>query len=175
MHDLSSDDESSRSEEEDSLEQESGHESQSGSEDEFDDIDDAEPDAPRVAQWVDEEELDEISADDTDDEIPEDDLGEVDDARLVRFECVLLHDSPTYSTFQEADLHSLSFGALRKAHKTLSLARAETDSEEDDDSDGSEPDEETFSAPTSWLDKGKAKEDPKRQKKDIPKRKNKHA
>ena len=76
---------------------------------------------------------------------------------------------------QEADLHSLSFGVLRKAQKALSKAQAATDSEDDGDyADEVGPDEEESVAPTPRIDKSKEKEESK-QKKEIPRRKNKHA
>ncbi|KAI0724625.1 hypothetical protein C8T65DRAFT_704438 [Cerioporus squamosus] len=121
----------------------------SGSEVGEDELDaDAEPDAPRVAQWVDEEELDNLS--DEEESTTEED---VDNSRL------------------EADLQSLPFGALRKAHQALAKAQAVSDSEEEDES---EPEEET-SAPIARPEKGKEREEPTREKKVIPKRKHKHA
>ncbi|RDX55784.1 DUF947-domain-containing protein [Lentinus brumalis] len=109
---------------------------------------DAEPDAARVAQWVDEEELDNLSGEE---ESTEDE--DVDNSRL------------------ELDLQSLPFGALRKAHKALAKAQAVSDSEEEDDS---EPEEAT-SAPIPRSEKGKEREEPVREKKVLPKRKHKHA
>lgn len=49
-----------------------------------------------------------------------------------------------------------------------------SDFEEDDPSDMSEPEEESHPA-KHRLDKSKAKEESSRQKKEVPKRKNKHA
>ena len=62
---------------------------------------------------------------------------------------------------QEADLHSLSFGVLRKAQKALSKAQAATDSEDDGDyADEVGPDEEESVAPTPRIDKGKGRAEP---------------
>ena len=103
VQELNSDEGSSGSGDDESFDQESGIESRSDLEDEFDDIDDAEPDAPRVAQWVDEEELDGISAEDSEEDVTGDELDEVDGTRLVCFECrsfTLIHASITFSRRQ---------------------------------------------------------------------------
>ncbi|KAI0651924.1 hypothetical protein C8Q79DRAFT_922543 [Trametes meyenii] len=125
--------------------------SATSSEDEGEDLDiDAEPDAPRVAQWLDEEDLDEAPSE----EDSEDQSSEEDD-----------HDH------LQADLKALPFGALRKAQKALAKARAYGDSGSEDSEDESGPNQEpTFAR----LDKGKDREEP-REKKEVPKRKNKHA
>lgn len=78
-----------------------------------------------------------------------------------------------------SDLSSLPFGALQKAQRVLAQTKAYSDSEDDNDGDegsdgsGSEPEE-----PTSrWSreEKGKAKEEKPKSKKDITKRSSKHA
>ncbi|KAI0801191.1 hypothetical protein C8Q74DRAFT_1240714 [Fomes fomentarius] len=112
---------------------------------------DAEPDAARAAQWVDEEELDEMSEESEGEEDEEDNH-----ARL------------------EADLQSLSFGVLRKAQKALAKAEPEGESEVEDTSDSSAIAEES-SAPMLKSDKGNEREDHGREKKQVPKRSNKHA
>ncbi|KAJ8495620.1 hypothetical protein ONZ51_g1614 [Trametes cubensis] len=126
--------------------------SDSGAED-FDEAD-AEPDAPRVAQWVDEEELDELSVEDSESD-GSDEEGALNHEQL------------------EADLKALPFGALRKAHKALSKVQVEESSEEETDYESESDDESAHSGP-SRLEKGKEREEP-REKKEVPKRKNKHA
>ncbi|OSD03137.1 DUF947-domain-containing protein [Trametes coccinea BRFM310] len=134
--------------------------SQSGSEnsaEEFEEMD-AEPDAPRVAQWVDEEELDALSDEASNSESDEEEEGEeVDHKRL------------------EESLKTLPFGALRKAQKALAKVESDDESDEGGSSDY-EPESEAESMSTSGArsDKGKGREEP-RPKKEIPKRKNKHA
>ncbi|RPD82484.1 DUF947-domain-containing protein [Lentinus tigrinus ALCF2SS1-7] len=114
------------------------------------DMDD-EPDTARVAQWVDEEELDDLSEE-------EDSTGDesADKSRL------------------QADLQSLSFGALRKAKNALAKAQVMSGSEDEDASDESEPEEQP-AASIYRSEKGKEREVPVRDKKEIPKRKHKHA
>ncbi|KAI1797947.1 hypothetical protein LXA43DRAFT_982743 [Ganoderma leucocontextum] len=123
-----------------------------GLEDDLDAGDEPEPDAPRVAQWVDDEELDEVSE-------QESENSEEEEARKSRL---------------QAGLQSLSFGVLRKAQKALALASAVSDSEGEGPSDISETEEEPYTE-VQRLDKGKEKERPSRQKKEVLKRKNKHA
>ena len=73
-------------------------------------------------------------------------------------------------------MHSLSFGTLRKAQKALSRAHATSGSEDEDSlSDLDSAPEEDTPAPRPALDKGKQREELKPTKKDIPKRKHKHA
>lgn len=74
---------------------------------------------------------------------------------------------------QEAGLKALPFGALRKAHKALSKAQMEESSEEETDDESRSDEGSAYSGP-SRLDKGKEREEP-REKKEVPKRKNKHA
>ncbi|KAI0361536.1 DUF947-domain-containing protein [Trametes cingulata] len=132
---------------------EASEDSGSGSDSEQGDFEaDAEPDAPRVAQWMDEEDLDEASNGDSESESSEDEE-EADDDRL------------------EADLKALPFGALRKAQKALAKTQAHNESGEEESYDESEPDEEPV---PSQLDKGQEREEP-REKKEVPKRKHKHA
>ncbi|CDO71624.1 hypothetical protein BN946_scf184911.g94 [Trametes cinnabarina] len=118
---------------------------------------DAEPDAPRVVQWVDEDTLEDLSDEESingsDDE--EEEVEEVDHDRL------------------EADLKALPFGALRKAQKALAKVQAD-DSEEEASDYASESEAEFGSNSESVRDKGKAREEP-RPKKEVPKRKHKHA
>ncbi|KZT30533.1 DUF947-domain-containing protein [Neolentinus lepideus HHB14362 ss-1] len=79
-------------------------------------------DAPRVAQWVDDEELNDL-ANSTSDEEDEKDMQE------------LPETAPTLKSIQN-DLSSLPFGTLRKAQQKLFQARAVSDSEaESDDSE----------------------------------------
>ncbi|KAH9898328.1 hypothetical protein C8Q73DRAFT_395303 [Cubamyces lactineus] len=127
--------------------------SDSESGEDFDDAD-AEPDAPRVAQWVDEEELDELTDEDSESEDSDE-------------EETLDHEQ------LEAGLKALPFGALRKAHKALSKAQMEESSEEETDDESGSDEGSAYSGP-SRLDKGKEREEP-REKKEVPKRKNKHA
>ncbi|KAI0335200.1 DUF947-domain-containing protein [Cubamyces sp. BRFM 1775] len=127
-------------------------EPESGGED-FEEAD-AEPDAPRVAQWVDEEELDEVSDEESESQ-DSDEEEALDHAQL------------------EAGLKALPFGALRKAHKALSKAQAEESSEEETNYGSGSDEGSAYSGP-SRLDKGKEREEP-REKKEVPKRKNKHA
>ncbi|KAI0756921.1 hypothetical protein C8Q80DRAFT_65573 [Daedaleopsis nitida] len=125
----------------------------SGSEAGEDDLNaDAEPDVARVAQWVDEDDLDVGS----EEEEESSDEEEGDGARL------------------EADLHSLSFGALRKAQKALAKAHAVNDSDYEDASEGSEPEGQPTSRP-GRADKGTEREESSREKREVPKRKHKHA
>ncbi|TBU63874.1 hypothetical protein BD310DRAFT_841291 [Dichomitus squalens] len=136
----------------------------SGPEDEEDDLgggesyvgefDDAEPDAPRVAQWVDDEELDE-----------EDVLEEASESS---------EDEEGTKSHLQASLRSLSFGALRKAQKALAKVSAVADSEEEERSAVSETEAES-DGPVVRFDKGKEKEENIRPKKVVPKRKHKHA
>ncbi|PIL31894.1 hypothetical protein GSI_06598 [Ganoderma sinense ZZ0214-1] len=109
----------------------------------------AEPDVPRAAQWVDDEGLSEVS----------------------RGESEISKDEEAQKFCLQAGLQSLSFGALRKAQKALIQVSTISASEEEGPSDMSEPEE--GSQPR--LDKSKEKEVPSRQKKEVPKRKNKHA
>ncbi|KAI0778257.1 hypothetical protein BD413DRAFT_507953 [Trametes elegans] len=142
---------------EDSEEDPADSGSGSGSDDEQNDYEiDAEPDAPRVAQWMDEEELEEISDEESESAGSEDD--EADNKRL------------------EADLKALPFGALRKAQKALAKTQSSDESgdEDEDSNSGSEPDDVPSFARASHPDKGKEREE-LREKKQVPKRKNKHA
>ncbi|KAI8990504.1 hypothetical protein BD414DRAFT_438126 [Trametes punicea] len=146
---------SSYSEVLESVEEELG-DSGVGTDDEQENLDEVgvEPDAPRVAQWVDEEELDELS--DSASGSEEEEEEEVDNARL------------------EADLRALPFGALRKAQKALAKAHAGSETEDEASDVESGPGHETEStAPAPRLDKGKGRE--QAPEKEIPKRKNKHA
>ncbi|KAI9069293.1 DUF947-domain-containing protein [Trametes sanguinea] len=139
--------------------QEESEGSQSGSDGggDYEDMD-AEPDAPRVAQWVDEEELDALSDEASESESEEEEDGEeVDHKRL------------------EASLKALPFGALRKAQKALAKAEDEDESDQGGSSEyASESEAESVSTSRARSDKGKGREEP-RKKKEIPKRKNKHA
>ncbi|KAF8078664.1 DUF947-domain-containing protein [Lyophyllum atratum] len=127
----------------------SSEDGKSGSEtDLVDDEDEGDLDAPRVAQWVDEDELDEL-----DEEDREEQEGKLTDLKTL-----------------ENDLSGLPFGALRYAQHMLS--RAEVDS---DQSDGSESEREEPMPPSA---KGKEKAQPEwslKPRKDIAKRTNKHA
>ncbi|KAI0825062.1 hypothetical protein BC628DRAFT_1489006 [Trametes gibbosa] len=112
---------------------------------------DAEPDIPRAVQWVDEEELEALGDEQTSSDSSEDEEG---------IEGDLL----------EADLKALPFGALRKAQKTLAKAQVLSDSEDDELSEESQLEEMPSSLRPAGADKGK-----EREKKEVPKRKNKHA
>ncbi|PSS37671.1 hypothetical protein PHLCEN_2v495 [Hermanssonia centrifuga] len=143
--------------------EESDADDDSSSDPEEDDVD---ADAPRVVQWVDDEELngdsegDESESDQTDDE---------EDTR----------PGPSNLKSLQNDLSSISLGALRQAQKALARGKArddsDSDSEKGDEEDGySEGEEESGpeETPTSIDHKGKEKE---RERKDIATRKNKHA
>ncbi|KAI0932127.1 hypothetical protein AcV7_000684 [Taiwanofungus camphoratus] len=137
-------------------------EGQSGShsdfQDEEDDLDDVDADAARVAQWVDDEELDGASEGDSDS----------DDASAA--------EGPSHLT---ADLALLPFGALRKAQRALTQASALSESEYQSDNQelSGDDDDETEQVPSKYDLKGKGKEieDAKKPRKDIPKRTSKHA
>ncbi|GJE86175.1 DUF947 domain-containing protein [Phanerochaete sordida] len=117
--------------------------------------DDVDIDAPRVAQYVDEEDLEEAD-DESDDEESEPEEG------------------PSNLKNLRNDLSSLPLGALRKAQQALTRARVyDEDDSEDEDGSGEEPEEYPVSEPeeeASHPTKGKEKE-----KKELAKRKNKHA
>ncbi|EGN98382.1 hypothetical protein SERLA73DRAFT_183354 [Serpula lacrymans var. lacrymans S7.3] len=130
---------------------------------------DVDSDAPRVAQWVDEDELDnwedESDEDDEDEEIQEDGVSVA---------------GPSMSRSQqrelEDDLSTIPLGMLRKAQRALSQTQALEDSSSEDDSDG--PPSEGGIAETSQFSKSRDKPDqdvPKRSRKDVAKRANKHA
>ncbi|CCL99037.1 uncharacterized protein FIBRA_01046 [Fibroporia radiculosa] len=137
------------------------NESSIGSDEDFNDEDaqeDLDPDAPRVSQYVHEEELveDEDGAESADE----------DERRPFRLIAA-----------EQDELASLSFGALRKAQQALARATAlssedETSSDEDDD-----PEHESIIDRPPGPSKGKGREVEKSQgsKTEIPKRKNKHA
>ncbi|KAL1951864.1 hypothetical protein VTO73DRAFT_1013 [Trametes versicolor] len=135
-------------------EEESSEKKDSGGEQEEFDAD-AEPDVPRVAQWVDEEDLEDISDEEFESSSGESEE-EVDGDRL------------------EADLKALPFGALRKAQKALSRAQASDDSDDQESEDESGPEEQPAFTRASGLDKGKEREEP-RPRKEVAKRKHKHA
>lgn len=166
----------------------------------------ADVDAPRVVQWVDEDDLEAEAAESSEAEESEDDEGGegVDDVVgvLEYSSCFIFHThidlyerrshskrvgshllgyKRLYLTelLSFSDLSSLPFGALQKAQRVLAQTKAYSDSEDDNDGDegsdgsGSEPEE-----PTSrWSreEKGKAKEEKPKSKKDITKRSSKHA
>ena len=68
----------------------------------------------------------------------------------------------------------MSFGALRKAQKALARTSTVEDSDDEDGSEVSESGAESDD-PVPRLGKGKEKEGDTRTKKEVPKRKNKHA
>ncbi|KAF9822135.1 hypothetical protein IEO21_00129 [Rhodonia placenta] len=120
-----------------------------------DEIEDVDVDAPRVAQYVDEEDLDGL---DTESE-PELSSEEEEPLHLVR---------------ELPYLASLPFGALWNAQKTLSRATAFSDSEDEETEDEvSGPEQDTSRSDAKG--KGKEIEDGRKPKKEIPKRKNKHS
>lgn len=157
-----------------------------------DEIEDVDVDAPRVAQYVDEEDLDGL---DTESE-PELSSEEEEPLHLVReLPCYSEHMSDIlglfrlahnrmvctmalhFSTFPDhplLDLASLPFGALWNAQKTLSRATAFSDSEDEETEDEvSGPEQDTSRSDAKG--KGKEIEDGRKPKKEIPKRKNKHS
>lgn len=124
---------------------------------------DVDIDAPRVAQWMDDEKLDDVqetesSEDESQDEV--DDLGE----------------GPSHQINMKSlqnDLSSLPFGALRKAQHAL--AQAKVVSESDDESeDESGPEEQVTQLSAMGKEKEKEKEK-EREKREVAKRKHKHA
>ena len=68
----------------------------------------------------------------------------------------------------------MSFGPLRKAQKALAKTQTVKDSVDEDGSEVSQSEAESDD-PVPRLDKGKEKEGDTRTKKEVPKRKNKHA
>ncbi|KAG5647949.1 hypothetical protein DXG03_006983 [Asterophora parasitica] len=115
-----------------------------------DDEDEDDVDAPRVAQWVDE---DELVLDDEDEDEGDTQKGGPSDLKTL-----------------QDDLYGLPLGALRKAQNMLS--QAEVDSEDSDESENENEESEPVSA------KGKEKEKPEwsiKPRTDIAKRANKHA
>ncbi|THH16826.1 hypothetical protein EW146_g3877 [Bondarzewia mesenterica] len=124
-------------------------------------------DAPRVVQWIGEEELQQEESDVTSEEDEQEDgFGESSSSD---------NNDQTNMNSLRNNLSSLPFGALQRAQRVLSQARAESDSEADEDAEASSSEAEE--EPSRWgrEEKGKAREEPKKTKKDIPKRKDKHA
>ncbi|EPQ60679.1 DUF947-domain-containing protein [Gloeophyllum trabeum ATCC 11539] len=126
--------ESSRPEYDSSVRSQESEAEPSGSEDEdsdsvasegiTDDYEEGDLDAPRVAQWVDEEEVDALAGETSEDE------GMVEEAP---------DDVHAMKSIQN-DLSSLPFGTLRKAQQKLAQAQPASDSDYDsDDTDGSPP------------------------------------
>ncbi|KDQ63597.1 hypothetical protein JAAARDRAFT_169593 [Jaapia argillacea MUCL 33604] len=117
-------------------------------------------DAPRVAQWVDEEELDDLS------EPEEEDSSENEEG----------DDEEGHMKSLQKDLSSLPLGALRKAQQALSNARADSESHSEDDESDEEGSitNEALSHPGSSKDPAKP-EWTLKPNKDIQKRSNKHA
>lgn len=68
----------------------------------------------------------------------------------------------------------MPFGALRKAQKALSKAQAYDESDNEESEDESGPEEQTTFARAPGLDKGKERDEP-RPRKEVAKRKHKHA
>ncbi|THH34008.1 hypothetical protein EUX98_g136 [Antrodiella citrinella] len=108
---------------------------------------DLDADAPRIAQWVDEDELEVESS-----EEEEDPSDEEDDTK------------PADMGYLQNTLSALPFGTLRKAQNTLIAEDAGSEGS----SGGSEPEEE----PSAFSTKPKGKD---REKRTLEKRKNKHA
>ncbi|KAI0788468.1 hypothetical protein C8Q75DRAFT_823966 [Abortiporus biennis] len=124
--------------------------------------DEVDLDAPRVAQWVDDEEL-ELSEGEMDSQSSEDEASDfmegpsdISKLKMVRYAC----------TF---NLSSLPLGTLRKAQSALSKAKAFSDSEEEEEEDEDEAPE-VFPNKSDLKGKGKEKA-----KQEIQHRKNKHA
>ncbi|KZT02652.1 uncharacterized protein LAESUDRAFT_729892 [Laetiporus sulphureus 93-53] len=115
-------------------------------------LEDIDIDAARVAQWVDEEELDEMDGDESESEPSS---AEEEGADL------------------ENDLASLPFGALRNAQKALARARAMSESDEEEEIADSEP--ELIASGSDVKGKGREVDAPPKPKPEIPKRNNKHA
>ncbi|KAG6334259.1 hypothetical protein ID866_4834 [Astraeus odoratus] len=120
--------------------------------------DDADADAPRVSQWVDDDEtLDEGRAQENWPVF--DSQGSDNDEEDVQVRSL------------KSDLSTLPLGVLRRAQRSLAQVQALSDSEVSDT--GSEPSEDDETASHIPEDSGKTKEDPK--KKGLPKRPHKHA
>ncbi|KAL6309916.1 hypothetical protein BKA93DRAFT_889522 [Sparassis latifolia] len=128
-----------------------------GDEDDAQDLSDVDPNAPRVSQWVDDEDLDNRFQDESEDEESSEEDGET--AHLTKS--------------QQSDISSLPFGALRKAQRSLAQAATVEASEEEDSGDDSEP--EQGPSHFDFKSKGKEVDKPVHLKYDIPKRRNKHA
>ncbi|KAA1471536.1 DUF947-domain-containing protein [Dentipellis sp. KUC8613] len=120
--------------------------------------DDNDADAPRVAQWVDEEELEEEAEEEEEEE---------------EADAVPAKKANDMDSLRES-LSSLPFGALRKAQRALAQTVADTDSEGDDSQDEESGSEREPSSSRVRLDTH-TKEDKEREKKRPPKRSNKHA
>ncbi|KAJ3474168.1 hypothetical protein NLI96_g12615 [Meripilus lineatus] len=116
-------------------------------------------DAPRVSQWVDEDEFDSQGENEPDEDSPsEHEADEFEEGSSSQVTMRALQN----------DLSSLPFGTLRKAQQTLAKVKSYEDSEESSQSeDDSGPEEEPV---TSIRHKGK-----EREKQEIAHRKNKHA
>ncbi|KIK93335.1 hypothetical protein PAXRUDRAFT_829070 [Paxillus rubicundulus Ve08.2h10] len=142
-----------------------GFDSQGDSEKE----DDADADAPRVAQWIDDEESDgEDTAWPGFHSEESDDDGEIDKE---------VGPSRTLRSLED-DLSTLPLGVLRDAQRSLALAQALSDSGSDEEKsenyDGNSEDDET--CPPLTKGKGKERPDPiTKPKIDLAKRTNKHA
>ncbi|GLB36115.1 putative rRNA biogenesis protein RRP36 [Lyophyllum shimeji] len=116
-------------------------------EDTLEDEDEGDMDAPRVAQWIDEDDLDEVDED-------EKEQGE----------------KPSDLKTLQDDLSGLPFGALRKAQRMLSKAEVASDESDESESEREEP------RPVSPKGKEKAQPEwSLKPKKEIAKRANKHA
>lgn len=178
-----------------------------GDEDEEDDLsegayeEDVDVDAPRVAQYVGEEELDDQLDEASESESSDDEDGfTAGPAHLVSIMRNYHYDSDTnhvrkvYATVRAAlcsseayhlihlrsplDLSSLPLGALRKAQQALSKAKALSDSEDEDDAEdnvGSASQDASDSEPEELDVKGQQKDPATKEKKEIAKRKHKHA
>ncbi|KII93750.1 hypothetical protein PLICRDRAFT_171465 [Plicaturopsis crispa FD-325 SS-3] len=121
-------------------------------------------DAPRVAQWMDDEDLDGGRSVDSDEsEESDDDMGPAAGPSNVQLKSL------------QDDLSSLPLGTLRKAQRALTSAKVLSDSEEDGPASEDDGPPEESKGPT---EKGKEKAKPEwsiKPRPDLAKRSNKHA
>ncbi|KAF9453857.1 DUF947-domain-containing protein [Macrolepiota fuliginosa MF-IS2] len=135
-----------------------GYYEEDGSEDTEEDEEDA--DAPRVSQWVDDQDFGGLGEGDNEEDEDEEEKSEAGPSQLA--------------TYSFPDLSTLPFGALRKAQYALSHAEAVTDSEDEDEDEDTDPD--SVDAPVHQPDGGKkGVEWSTKPRTDIAKRSNKHA
>ncbi|KAH7912531.1 hypothetical protein BJ138DRAFT_988671, partial [Hygrophoropsis aurantiaca] len=137
-----------------------------------DDDNNEDADAPRVAQWIDEEDLD-AQSDDSEPEEDENEDSSEDEVHHAPF-VGPSRSTMVLSTQQslEDDLSALPLGMLRNAQRVLQAQ----DTSEDSGSESNEPSEEDTRRPISSSIKGKDKEIASRKSRnELAKRSNKHA
>ncbi|KAM6498076.1 protein of unknown function (DUF947) domain containing protein [Amanita muscaria] len=134
-----------------------------GSEDTEDE--DADADAPRVSQWVDEDELGLSSEDSGVEDVEEAGPAHIENTK--RF-TVLFYTYWTLVLIRHPDLSSLPFGAVRKAQRTLYQTQVDSDSDEESNA----PSKGRLGGPKKDKEKVEWSLQPKSE---IPKRHNKHA